>query len=388
MYFLVGDIGMKRLSNYLLCIILIGLSFLCLISCSTPLNNSSDLDTFIEVKMNYLKIPGLSACIIKNNEVVWTKGYGWANIENKVPVTSDTVFMLASTSKTITGAAVMQLYEQNLLELDDDINDYLPFEVHIPGHPKVSITFRMLLTHTSSIKDNVDIMGTLYTEGDSPISLNEVLIEYLTPSGKWYDKGNNFYNNKPGTEQYYSNIGTALLGYLVEVISDTPFNQYCNENIFKPLGMNETSWFLSGLDIMNIAMPYNTNHKPYGHYGYADYPDGQLRTSVIQFAYFLIAIMNDGEFNGVRILKSETVETMLTKQFRDIAFIWWHNRKYNQATIGHDGADAGVRTSMFFLPDENIGIIVFTNGDFDYTGKSWTEWNNLLKRLYEESQNY
>ena len=140
-----------------------------------------NLDDYIISKMNYYNIPGLAACIVKDGEIYWTGTYGYANIEDSVEVSDSTLFILASVSKTITGVALMQLWEKGLFQLDDDVNNYLPFEVHNPNHPDSIITFRMLLTHTSSINDNWDEMP--YYAGDSPIPLGEYLENYLVPGG-------------------------------------------------------------------------------------------------------------------------------------------------------------------------------------------------------------
>jgi CubicO group peptidase (beta-lactamase class C family) len=157
----------------------------------------------------------------------------------------------------------MQLWEQGLFELDDDINGYLPpeLQVHNPYYPSDSITFRMLLTHTSSINDNWSILNTLVSWGsDSPIPLDTFLVNYLVPGGYYYS-ALNYNNQQPGTEWDYSNAAITLVGYLVEVLSDTitgiTFSQHCQDSIFTPLNMHETSWFLSDLNINNLAVPYD-----------------------------------------------------------------------------------------------------------------------------------
>ena len=255
--------------------------------------------------MDYYKIPGLAASIIKDGEIYWTGAYGFANIEDSIEVTDSTLFMLASTSKTVTGVALMQLWEKGLFDLDDDINNYLPFEVHNPNFPDSVITFRMLLTHTSSINDNWSVMP--YYVGDSPIPLGQYLEDYLVPGGAYYYPAN--YNNfAPGTTWDYCNIAVALVGYLVERLTAGNFSTYTKDSIFIPLEMNETAWFLSELDTTHIARPYTYsggNYQAHAHYGYSDYPSGQLRTSTLQLSKFLTAFMQGGEINNTRILDSD-----------------------------------------------------------------------------------
>src|SRR5712675_1456396 len=105
-------------------------------------------------QLRTLDVPGLAAAVVKNGRIVCTATAGLANIEENRPVTPDTLFLIASVSKTITATAVMQLYDERKFQLDDDINRYLPFTVRIPASPSAPITFRQLLNHTSSIKDN------------------------------------------------------------------------------------------------------------------------------------------------------------------------------------------------------------------------------------------
>jgi len=156
----------------------------------------------------------------------------------------------------------------------------------------------------------------------------------------------------------------------VEVISGMPFDEYCADNLFSPLDMNETAWFLADLDTTHIAMPYRWNgqsYRPYGFYGYSDYPSGQLRTSAPQLLRFLTAYLQYGELEGNRILDSATVAMMTTPQIPDIdpsvglvrnsmthggRFLW-----------GHGGGDLGFETEMYFCTDENSGVVILTNGE-------------------------
>ncbi len=221
--------------------------------------------------------------------------------------------MLGSTSKTITGTAFMQLYEDGLIGLDDDINDYLPFQVHHPLYPHEVVTPRMLLSHVSGIRDNWDIFNTVhYPGGDSPIPLSVFTEGYLTPDGQYYNI-ENFTSSAPATAYEYTNVGTTLIAYIIEVITDLAFEQYCQENIFTLLEMSVTSWLLANLNLNNVAMPYtnnNGNFIPFGHYGSPVYPCGFLRTSSHYLAHYLIAFMQKGQLNGIEILDSTSVELM------------------------------------------------------------------------------
>jgi CubicO group peptidase (beta-lactamase class C family) len=356
-------------------------------TCKTDLNS----------QLRILNVPGLAAAIVKDDRIVCTAVAGLANIEQKKPVTPDTLFMIASVSKTITATALMQLYDRDKFELDDDINDYLPFKVRIPASPDSPITFRQLLTHTASIKDNPTYVNCpksceygsspipFVTRGaDSPISLADLMRGYLTPGGAYYDKDNNFEPRGPGTIAEYSNMGSVLVGYLVELISGVPFDQYCKDHIFTPLGMHKTSWRLTGIDQSVLAMPYNKSffgYVPYGQYGEPDYPDGMLRTSINELAQFLISYMQGGRHNGKRILKSDTVEAMLESQtpLKQSHGLGWIRQTINDETVwGHDGDDHGAGTKMWFDPENKVGVILMTNG-------IWIDNDDLLTSLFQEA---
>ncbi|UCE18621.1 MAG: serine hydrolase [Gemmatimonadota bacterium] len=334
--------------------------------------NSTELDSFIVATMDEYHIPGLGACVVKDGQIIWTGGYGYANIEGNVEVADTTVFYQASISKTITGTALMQLWEDSLFGLDDDIDDYLPFEVNHPLYPDDPITFRMLLTHTSAIKDNYwGAMAPVIVQGDSPIPLGEYLEDYFVPGGTYYDPDENFQSWRPGSVHIYSNLGICLAGYLVEAITGIPFDEYCRDSIFIPLGMNETAWFLADLDTNNIAMPYtyieqSDKYIPYGYYGLPWYPSTMLMTSAPQLGRFLAAYMQWGELDGQRILDSTTVELMITPQISWVGLTWFRGyltteHHSNVLVWGHEGSYIGVRTIMYYAPVEKIGVLVLAN---------------------------
>ena len=377
--------------------------------------DEDELIELIESLMQTHLIPGLSISISKEGEIVWNQNFGYADIDDGIPVDENTMFILSSVSKTVTATALMQLWEQGMFDLDDGINQYLPFNVNHPDYSLAQISFKMLLSHTSGIKDNWSVME--YYDGDSNLELGYYLEEYLVPGGDFYGSNSNYTNQMPGSNYAYSNIGAALIGLLVEEISGTPFNEYCNQNIFSPLGMDNAYWFLSEIDDLNqVAIPYGLSggsgstcyeigcgvyneSNPcfcdyacvdYGdccsdynevcgeggtgsdvtlselyHYGYSDYPSGQLRTTSNNLAKFMSAYMNNGIYNGVRILESETVEIM-----RDIHFpsadsqqglIWYYKNSNGRNLFGHNGGDLGSLTEMFISFSDDIGVVLLTN---------------------------
>jgi len=387
----------------------------------TEINNYRDEDEllqFIESTMETHLIPGLSISIVKDGNIVWGKHLGHANIINNILVDENTMFILSSISKTITATALMQLFEDGLFNLNDDIDNYLPFNVNHPDYPLVPITFKMLLSHTSGIKDNWSVMT--YYNGDSQLELSYYLNQYFTVGGEFYSSNLNFTNSFPGTNYAYTNNGAALIGLLVEEISNQPFNDYCNDNIFEPLSMDNAFWFLSEIENLNqVASPYQVtggagdscyiigcgiydqsnpcfcdsacvdyedccfdyeeicgengtgsspgNLTEYENYGYSDYPSGQLRTTSNNLAKFMSAYMNHGVYNGVRILDSETIELIKTIHYPTVnsmqGLIWYYKNDNGRTLFGHNGGDLGSSTDMFLSFTDNLGVVLLTNSN-------------------------
>ena len=365
--------------------LLLGLAFL-----SLRANAQTALDIFITDQMENKHIPGVSAVIIKDEKLAWVGNYGVANLSTGQPVDTNTIFMLASISKTITATAIMQLYEDGYFELADDINLHLPFEIYHPSYPDSTITMLQLLTHSAAMRDNWDILDTVYVAGDSPLPLGDFMQGYFEVGGPYYYAEDNFYTYAPGADYNYCNEGIALLGYMVEVFTGQPFNSYCNEHIFEPLCMTNTGWFLSELDTNLIAHPYDYisgSYYDYGLYGYPDYPDGQLRTTSLSLAKFLWMNMFDGNFNGVQILEPETINLMRSSQIPFIdptQGLVWYSYEDGGTWWGHSGGDSGVSTDMYFNDDTQTGIIVLANSDNSHI-QIWNELIDYAATLNTES---
>ena len=345
----------------------------------------------VDKELSYLGVPGLSTVIVKNGRIACKAVAGMANIEENRPVEPETVFVWASVSKTVTAAAIMKLVEDGAIQLNDPINDYLPFPVRIPACARDSVTFLHLLTHTSSIVESEykGVYADLYVKGDSPVTLGNFLKDYLLPRGAYYNKKKNFKKKCPGTVASYSNVGVGLLGYLVEVISGVSFEKFCRDRLFTPLGMNATGWKLSELNPERLAMPYSgkpsSGFKPLGHFGFPTFPDGLLRASAPQLARFLIMFMQSGELDGTRILSKKSVAEMSRVPFPhlddDQGLIWYYDSfGPRKRVLGHDGSDPGASSMMFFDPKDGAGVLLVANGSWN-----WDRAHKLMNRLFKEA---
>ena len=159
---------------------------ICLNACNIKQNQEnstlSALDKYITLKMERDNVPGLSACIIKGDQIVWSKGYGWADVEQKIPLNENSIIGVASISKLITAAAIMQLSEQNKIILSDPVNKYIPFKIQHPVHSDVEITIAQILSHTSSISNGPSLWRS-YRCSYETINLEEWARAYFLPEG-------------------------------------------------------------------------------------------------------------------------------------------------------------------------------------------------------------
>ncbi len=363
------------------------------------------VDSIIENYMSEYNVPGFAACVVKDSMIKWSKSYGLANIHEKLPMDINKIMNIGSVSKTFTATAAMQLWEKGLIDLESDINEYLNIEIRNPKYPEIPITISQILTHTSSIKDGV-AYGNSYSCGDPIMSLKEWIYNYVTPNGKYFNTDENFFDWSPGDKREYSNVAYGLLGLIVEEVSKLPFNEYCKENIFKPLGMNSTGWFIREIDVKEHIRLYDfvtknnrddlledkrffPNEKEfhigsyveYCLYSFPNYPDGLVRTSIKDLSHFLISMLNGGIYNNSNILSDTTISKMLSLQIEgnNKQGLCWY--KYDFESLwGHSGGDPGIVAYMVFNPDKNIGIITFQNvcvrGTFD-----------VIKELYRIAGN-
>ena len=344
-------------------ICLLGAIFLLAYNCKKSENIDIDVEAEIIKEMEAQQIPSLVACIIKNDEIVWESTLGYANISHSIPATNQTIYSLQSISKLFLSVTVMQLWEREMIDLEADINQYLPFEVRNPKYPDKKITPYMLLNHSSGLarpedEDRLPDFHHFYSNEEPP-HLTDWLPEYIFPGGSHY-RVSAWKDYPPGEKWQYSNIGTSLLGLIVERISQQDYRDFCKENILDPLEMHQSSFWLDELDQEHVVTPYTNTNNPMYFYTCRHYPAGFLNTNLVDFSHFIIAILNGGEFNGKRILQKSTFDKMLEIQnpSSGLANLWWH---CPNNCVGHDGGGTGFRTWVEWKFDKDLGIFIFIN---------------------------
>jgi len=329
----------------------------------------SDTD-FDQKILHYMKLghmPSLSACIIKNNSIVWSKAYGECDLKNHKKASTDTIYYIASISKSITAVAIMQLYEKGYFKLDDDVSKWLPFDLKNPKYPDVDITFRMLLAHESSLAScGIQHYFYFYVMDYPPAWLKE----FLVPGGSIYCR-NAWKNYAPGKGCCYSNINFDILGCIVEKITNEPFGQYCKEHIFEPLNMSSTSFYLSEIDKTRLAVPYIWLVGRYIQVPIFDwdFACGGGKSTVIDLSHLLTMHMNGGVYGSVRILDESSIDEMHRIQYPDTpdgdayhGLGWYSQNNYDGEMYGgHAGTNIGYKSAMRMRYSDKVGVIFFYN---------------------------
>ena len=316
-------------------------------------------DGAIGTSMSTNHVPGAVVVVVKDGAVFFAKGYGYADVETFKPVDPETtLFRPGSVSKLFTWTAVMQLVEQGKLDLDEDVNTYIDFV--IPDTFEQPTTLRHLLTHTPGFEDRGENLFKLTPEEISSLSdfLKENLPARVFP---------------PGQVGSYSNYGTALAGYIVERVSGQEFTDYIQQHIFDPLGMEHATFVQPLPDHLagDMASGYNYYNGGFvkGGFEYVNgMPAGSLSASGLDMARFMIAHLQNGQFEDSRILSEATARRMHSPLYTpdprlpSMAYGFFQNYVNGQYVISHGGDTILFHTSLQLLPQENLGIFISTNG--------------------------
>ncbi|MCG3216407.1 MAG: beta-lactamase family protein [Candidatus Heimdallarchaeota archaeon] len=338
---------------------------------------TEEFDAKIIELMEISKSPSLSVGIVYQDEIVFLKAFGEQSHIN-------TSYMIGSSSKPVAATAVLQLYDRNIIDIYDPINDYLPFEISNWRSPETEITFYHLLTHTSGLADTNDYGDCLWF---SNISFPDYLYEFLNINGSEYDP--EIFHGTTGHLYAYENINFDLLAGLVHHITNQTYGNYLTENIFLPLGVNNTR--LSYLDY-----PVELRAKVYDldisddlfemeQHDFIGYGGAGLRSSILDLTHFLYAQMNEGEFNGFQILNKSTVELMHTRHSGDYGLGWmWDRPELLQSPRieGHGGIGYGTMCFLNFNPDSKVGVAMLSNNNYSDSNSSnvWRDKKNDIFR--------
>jgi len=318
----------------------------------------SHFDELIHQKMEQHGIPGTVIVIVKDGEIFFSQGYGYANRDEKIPVDPvKSLFRVGSISKVLTGTAVMHMIEQGKIDMYADVNKYLQ-SFQIPATFDTPITMKHLLTHTAGFDDRY--IGKSARNLEDRISLAEYsekhLPQRIMPPGEIYT---------------YSNYGNALAGFLVETVTGMPFAEYVDSAILKPLGMKHSGFELSPDIEPYLVRGYSDLRGDYRAIPFdylLDAPAGQFVASGEDMARFMITHLQKGELYGKRIVSENAIREMHSVQFKNhpalydgVGYTFSVGTMKGERSISHGGAYAGFYALMTLFPEHNSGVFIAHN---------------------------
>ena len=321
--------------------------------------------------MDSLRIVGVSLAVVKDNQIVYTGAFGHKDLATLQPLTTSTMFRIASISKSFVATAIMTLVDEGKLTLDTDAATLLNFPLRNPAHPDDKITIEMLLSHTSSINDS---------EG--------YYISYDCINPVTNPNWRNCYNKyAPGTAYEYCNLNFNLLGIIIEKVSGERFDHYVERHILKPLGIDGSSFCVNSVDTTNCATLYAWNGKEFeaqpqayrpieilDHYQMEVNtvrmsPAGGMKISAPNLAKYMLMHMNYGKspLTNARVISKKSSQAMQadhtpTKEYYGLALEKSDKFVDGVTLTGHTGGAYGLTSAMFFNPDKHFGFVVICNG--------------------------
>jgi CubicO group peptidase (beta-lactamase class C family) len=341
---------------------------------------ASDLETFLDIYMPLQlardNIAGAAIAVVKDDKILLARGYGYADVAQKTPVSADgTLFRLGSISKLFTWIAVMQQVERGKLDLDRDVNDYLDFK--IPSTFEKPITLRNLMTHTAGFEESAKDMQQPDAASIKPLG---DYIRAHVPARIF----------AAGTIPAYSNYGAALAGYIVERVTGEKMADYAAERLFKPLGMDHTTFVQPPPDALGATMSRgyqlgSGDAQPFEFYQI--YPAGAASASAMDMARFALALLHNGAGERGRILQPQTVGLMFTRQFsyrKDMSGMglgFFDQSRNGRRIIGHSGDTGCFHSDLHLVPELNLGFFVaYNSAGRSETGATGEIWRAFLDR--------
>lgn len=326
-----------------------------------PAEMETFFDGYLAEQMDLYHIPGVVISVVKDGKVFFSKGYGYADLEKKMPFSEDSLLTTASLGKLFTAVGLLQLSERSKIDLHADIRTYFK-DFNLKTRFDDPLTFANLLTHTDGFETRM--IGVAALRADELKPLGEMLATYkpnqVLPAGKFLT---------------YGDYAANLAGYLTQEISGQPFEQIMLENIFTPLGMTHSTFDqnLTAAQRATLATGYSYEQgsnqpEPFFYISYG--PQGGLRTTAADMNHFMLALLNQGQYQDGRILNPATVASMLTQQFSPaegmpgITYGLFEDFKNGQRALLRDGDGVGTRTRLVLLPQYNTGIFIsYNSGD-------------------------
>jgi CubicO group peptidase (beta-lactamase class C family) len=298
---------------------------------------------------------------VADGKLAYAHAYGEKEMGGGEAVTTKSIFHWASVSKPFVATAIMQLHERGMLDLDALLIDVLS-GYKVSDRRLSDVTIRQLLLHTSGMPD-VEDYGWDKPEYDDEALRRWVLQE--SPRELLFD---------PGSDRQYSNVGFEVLGLVIEQVSGLGFEEYMQRNIFEPLGMDDSTFYYPDVPeaLRTAGHAGEEQRHPVGNYPYnrRHAPSSTLNTNVEDMARFVMAMLNEGELDGVRIIESSTLRDMwdpgwiMRESPLSAAAMGWVVEDFNgHRMVRHFGGDDGFRSALLIFPDDEAGLFLVTNDE-------------------------
>jgi D-alanyl-D-alanine carboxypeptidase len=318
------------------------------------------LSAWIEGQMAYRGLPGLSFAVVHDQELVWSRGFGWADVERRVPATAETLYRVASITKTFTATAILQLRDAGKLALDDRVRDILPWFTPSTARPDAPpITVRHLITHTAGLPRESPF--PYWSEVTFP-SIEEIRAAAAGQSCILPTE----------TRWKYSNLGLVVAGEVVAAVSGLPWASYVRRHVLEPLGMHDSVPEGVPADHPRLARGYarrlpngERQISPHSHVRGVSAAAG-LATSVSDLARFAMLQLRD---DGLPVLRGSTLREMqrvhwLEPEWQAGWGLGFHIlRVQNRTLVGHGGVLRGYRSEFRFSPVDRVAMIALINAD-------------------------
>lgn len=338
---------------------------------------TSYLDKRITALMKSYDIPGVNIALIQKGETLWSKAYGYADLEKGRRMTTDTYCRVESISKSVTVWGVMKLVEEGMIELDKPVAQYMKnWKLPESEYSEEKVTVRQLLTHTSGLP-----LGDIF-ERYSPKEKIPALEESLSKEA--------ILMQEPGLSFSYSNTGYNLLELLIEEVTGRDFNEYMEKEILLSLGMYKSSFTWSEKLNPEVPVGYDLKSNPVSVYVYPEKASGGLFATVEDIAAFAAAGMTNFSQKGHRVLTSQSINKLYSPMVNEIGMYSFVFNSYGfgyyiedlsngNRAVANGGQGGGIMTHLHYVPETGDGIVILTNSQrswpfIAYLVSDWFQW--------------
>lgn len=345
-----------------------------------------NLEALISEEMARYKVPGSSIAIVKNDQIVYSQGFGARNLEENLPTTPETLFNIASCTKSIICLCVMKLEEEGKLQRFDPISKYIPCTL---GYRDAPITIHHLMTHTSGIPEIVG--GIAHLDLAMEMKIEAPFIPFMS----WNDffrhinGASEFISEKPGKRFYYQNYGYTMLGRIIEDVSGTNLPEFIKDHILSPLKMNQSTFLKEELEkIKNVSQAYKMSNQEkrivntsyYRENEIFGYAPGGLFSSIVELTNLMMMYLQQGRFKGTDFIGSDKIEAMFSMHWKETVNsksystmignfgkggygygLAIHDDFFGYRLVHHSGSWIGASAWIAMIPELHLGVVFLSN---------------------------